>query len=466
MEETQMRSMLALLMSVLVVTGIPSLAKVSLGQVSLGESLSLGEPRPSPAVPHADLAGPGDVSLAGKGFWQSLAVPVNVSQCPTNRAIYPTIGVAAGGHTIYLAWTDGRALAKDIYYAASTDGGWHWADPRPVIATAADSWRPSLVVSGSTPVLAWAESLSGMNRATYQMELGAVSPLIVPNERSVLAYAPRLASGPGGELHLALQGGLGTEPDILYSRRMVGATGWPTATLVFSHTDSGSYHPAIAVSADGQTVHLVWQENRGGDESDIKYLRGQWSGEEILWGTPASLSEAITQSVRPAIALESSSETGQTVYVAWGEKEAGYGVQYVRFSRSDDGGVHWSTPSRVDPEPVSANNVAPTDVAPALAVAPSGAVCLAWHGFRASATIEAEEVHLTCSDDRGDHWGAPVNVSRSPDVISIRPLLAIGSNGVLHVAWQELAGGNPITDYQIYYARSLPYLVMLPIVMR
>lgn len=415
-------------------------------------------------------------ALENSSSWMGWSVPLNVSRCPTNQATYATLGVADGGQTIHLAWTDGRASSKDIHYAASTDGGRHWEDPQPVVTTTADSWRPSMVVSGTTPIFAWAEATSPLDRETDQMALGASLPTIVPNDYSVLAYAPRLAWGSGGELHLALQGGLETQPDILYSRRAAGATAWPTATVLFTHTASGSYNPAIAVSADGQTVHLVWQENFSGNQSEIYYLRGQRSGEEILWGTPLSLSEGITRSVRPAIALwaepavgglaESLAEPAETVYVAWGEQESGFEKQYVRYSRSDDGGAHWSTPGRVDLEPVSANNVSPTDIAPALAVSPSGALCVAWHGFRPDAVVEAEEIYLTCSNNRGVSWGTSVNVSRSPETISIRPVLAIGGDGVLNMAWQELAGSDPTSDYQIYYAHSLPYTVMLPLVRR
>ncbi len=393
--------------------------------------------------------------------WRGWSQSVNVSQCPTNQATFPTLGVAAGGQTIYLAWTDGRETFKDIYYTVSADNGWNWQMPQPVAMTATDSWRPSMVISDTAPVHAWAEATSGLDRETLQLALGDVAPTIVPNNNTVLAYAPRLARAAGGELHLALQGGLGTQPDILYSRLGVGETTWPTATVVFTHTASGSSNPAIAVSPDGQTVHLVWQENFGADASDVYYLRGQRSGKKVAWETPLLFSEGLTRSVRPAIDL-----WGETVYVVWGEQESGYEEQYVRYSRSDDGGDNWSAPARVDSQAVNLNNVAPTDIAPALALTPSGNPCVAWHGFRPDAVVEAEEIYLTCSDDRGDNWGTAVNVSRSLNVISIRPVLAIGSDGILNMAWQELTGSNPLGEYQIYYARSLPYSVMLPIMRR
>jgi hypothetical protein len=80
--------------------------------------------------------------------------------------------------------------------------------------------------------------------------------------------------------------------------------------------------------------------------------------------------------------------------------------------------------------------------------------------------VEAEEVYVSCSTDQGASWGTPVNVSRSPDVISIRPVLAIGDDGILQLVWQELAGADPKVNYQIYYAHSLPYTVLFPLVRR
>ena len=214
-----------------------------------------------------------------------------------------------------------------------------------------------------------------------------------------------------------------------------------------------------------QVVHLVWQENEL-SESAIYYLQGHHSGGEIAWQSPISLTLGITRAVRPAISLGTNSETNPAVHVVWGDKSGGFQEQYVGYVRSDDGGASWGTPIHVSTEPVRANNVAPTDVAPAISVTPSGAVCVAWHGFFPDVIIEAEEIYVSCSTDGGGNWVAPANVSRSPTIISIRPELAVGGDGILHLAWQELAGADPVRDYQIYYVHNMPYLSLLPIIER
>jgi len=438
--------------------------------LTIGGALTVGAASSESLTPPHDGAAEtgGETTQPSSSFWQGWTIAVDISQCPTKQATYPTLGVTSDGNTLYLAWTDGRAASKDIYYATSTGDGLGWTAPRPAWVSAADSWRPSLVVSNTIPLLAWAESLSERGHATFQMALGGTAPQIVPNDHTVLAYAPRLASGPGGELHLALQGGLEPRPDILYSRREAGATEWPTATVVFDSQHSGSHNPALAVSADGQTVHLVWQENFSGDESEIFYLRGRRNGGEMEWEEAVSLSQGIARSVRPAITLQGRPEISDTIHVAWGEQESGHAAQYVRYSRSDNGGDGWTTPRRITPQAVSANNVAPTDVAPALAVTPAGALCIAWHGFYPDTILAAEEIYLACSTDSGAHWSVPVNVSHSPETISIRPVLAVGSDSILHLVWQEQesAGDDPVTEYQILYSHSIPHAVMLPIVKR
>ena len=402
-------------------------------------------------------------------FWMGWSSPVDVSQSPTNQALWPALGVTAGGQMIYLAWSDGRDGVSNIHYTNSGDGGASWTPAQRVWWTDLKSWRPTLVVTGTTRYLAWADQASsGLEHTVYQMALGAGSVTFVPNEHPMLASAPRLALGAGGELHLVLPGGLGNNPDVLYSRRSIGATTWPTATVVFTHTATGSFEPSLVVSPDGETIHLVWEE-RDFTKSAIYYMRGQRSGAETVWQSPTVLSPGINKSVLPVIGL-AESDTGYVLHVIWGEtqNQDGYKDRYVRYSRSDDEGASWSDPIRIDPEAVRTNENTPSKVAHDLAITPSGTVCVSWHGFRSGVAVEAEEVYLTCSTDQGTGWETAVNVSRSPNLISIRPVLDVGDNGILHLVWQEQAyeDADPLGEYQIYYVHSLPHSVMLPMVRR
>jgi len=397
----------------------------------------------------------------GNNFWLNWTPAVDISQSPTDEASWPTMQVTDDGETVYVAWSDGRDVAQDIYYARSTDGGESWVSATVFTSTHDNSLRPSMALEGDIPVVAWADEAGPLEHTTYQMALTDASALIVPNPNVRLASAPRLVASGGGDLHLALQGASGSNnPDILYTRRKAGEAAWPEATIVVEHEASGAKNPALAVDADG-TVHLVWQEDFL-SASSVRYVAGQPSGGAISWGTPVTLSLGITTAIRPAISLG----PDDTVYVAWGEKAPDVKTQYVRLARSDDGGAHWSVSWHIVPDPVSANSIAPTDVAPALAVMPSGTVCVAWHGIRDPDAIQAEEILVTCSTDRGATFGSVVNVSRSTETISIRPVLAAGGDGTLHVAWQEYSKKDVRNTYQIYYAHTVPCVVHLPIITR
>ncbi len=402
-------------------------------------------------------------------FWSGWTKPVNISQSSSTapEANWPALAVDASGQLIYAAWSDRRGTAsgtpQDIYYAVSVDGGWNWSGAYASWTSSQDSLRPTLTMSGTTPMVAWAdEDPVTSHHTTYQAVLGSGSPVVVPNPNSESAAAPRLVWGYGGELHLALHGGTdgsNDRTDILYDHRGVEDTAWPGADVVFTKKVFRSEEPALAVSADGQTLHLVWQETYTPILARIFYMRGVRSGDNVIWDGYKQLSADDALSVRPAIVVG-----GGAVHVAWGEVVGNN--QYIRY-RSDDGDGTWDGSSHlIDDDPVQVNNILPTYTVPSLAVTPSGAVCAAWDGYRTNADYEAEEIYVSCSTNGGSTWWTPVNVSRSSANQSVRPVLDAGGDGILHLAWQEYVGPSALTNYQIHYAHSLPFTVMLPIVGR
>jgi hypothetical protein len=402
-------------------------------------------------------------------YTQGWSEPVNVSRNlpDTSGATWPAMAVDATGGVIYLVWSAWGNEAQNIYYTVSADAGNRWAIGQPIMVTGANSLRPSLVVGGTSAHASWAEQKgSDPSASTYQWTQAMDETVEVPNNYPWLAFVSRLALGPGGELHMVLQGGQSTQTDILYSRREAGAAGWLPASVVFAHSAAGSVNPAIAVTADGGQVHLVWQENKSTTESAIYYLKGERNGTGIAWQPPQSLSQGITRSVRPAIALGTGAASNPTVHVTWGEGAGGVAEQYVRYSKSTDGGANWSTPLRIDPTPVRMNNTAPTEIAPALVATPDNKVCATWHGFRLNAPFDAEEIYATCSGDGGDTWNSPVNVSKSSHTVSIRPVMSIGNNGLLHVVWQEQVGNISQGEFEIYYTHGVPYAVLMPVIKR
>ncbi|MGQ9717864.1 MAG: sialidase family protein, partial [Anaerolineae bacterium] len=141
--------------------------------------------------------------------------------------------------------------------------------------------------------------------------------------------------------------------------------------------------------------------------------------------------------------------------------------QQVLYRRLEPTGWTSAQPLSGD-EPLSVNRLRPTVVWPAIA-AQGDIVCVAWHGFYPGATQEKEEIYLRCSKDGGATWGPVMNVSQSPDKLSLFPAIAIGANGVIHLAWEEFQGGNNyFLNYDAMYAQgpSEVWRVFLPLVLR
>ncbi len=65
----------------------------------------------------------------------------------------PTVEVA--GETVHAAWVDTQDGNEEEYYRRSTDAGRTWEPVRRMTRNGANSWAPSLALSGSTVHLAW-----------------------------------------------------------------------------------------------------------------------------------------------------------------------------------------------------------------------------------------------------------------------------------------------------------------------
>jgi hypothetical protein len=275
-------------------------------------------------------------------------------------------------------------------------------------------------------------------------------------------------------MHLLFHGGSDQAseawPSILYATRWLTGTAWSAAQVIVTPTVSvGFWYPAMAISPDGERAHLVWEEQAFGGVGAIKHMSGTVSADGVAWSQLETvLSDGATESVWPSVAADSSGN----VHVVWAGIGGGplWPEQHVHYVRYDGAIDEWSPSARVDLEPVLVNPEVPFKVGPELASQEAGnqhTLCVAWCGYRAGEAA-AEDVLVSCSRDGGTSWGAPLNVSRSPEAgeTSVRQSIAIDEIGELHVAWQERSGADPQhRDYEIYYTRCVePKKVFLPLV--
>jgi hypothetical protein len=392
------------------------------------------------------------------------------------RAWQPAIAAGAPDRMM-VAWSDRTQSAgakRNIYLVLSGDSGRTWSAPY-VITTSLYSALPDAVAVGDRYFVAWVDQLTegGQPSALHEAEITQTGDVVtvrsIPVPVDLQPTRPRLATSEG-RLHVVFNAG--DPSSILYAVRPLTATAWPTATVVTSTAALGSWFPSLAVDADGETLHLVWQDLDIGERT-VKYMRWSAGGADVEILSPEGVTQ--TQWIHPSIAADSSGN----LHVIWGE-EVGTGTadkldQYVRYARFDADGGSWTESKRIYSEHVKVNADDPRDVSPSLAWKEEGdqlEMCVAWHGFREGSAVLAEEVLLSCSEDGGETWSEPRNVSRSfgydpgETDVSIIPAITFDTMGRLHGVWQERTDLMGQTSYyEIYHAYAM-HMVFLPLVMR
>ena len=127
------------------------------------------------------------------------------------------------------------------------------------------------------------------------------------------------------------------------------------------------------------------------------------------------------------------------IYLAWADKRSGNWDVY--YAQSSDEGRSFSQPVTVDFETTGAAHGHPV-----LAVGPNGRVHIAWEDRRNGNW----DIYYAHSDD-GETFSPPVRVNDdATDRDQARPALAVGRDGSVHLAWQDSRNG----DWDIYHARS------------
>ncbi len=106
--------------------------------------------------------------------------------------------------------------------------------------------------------------------------------------------------------------------------------------------------------------------------------------------TDAGLSK-LADATRPDVAV-----LGNTLYATWLDERGDFGHPDVYFAQSSDGGVTWSTNTRVSERPY---DDWPDD--PVIAVQPNGTIWVAWYLFYTAEAEVVNDVRLARSTKAG-----------------------------------------------------------------
>jgi hypothetical protein len=334
-----------------------------------------------------------DLRTGGSGFFLALASPQHtwdklLELLPSDQgvsALDPDISFGSSKEVaLAYQWRRENPRSKQIRVVRSSDGGKTWTQPPTAVEGSGSGFSPRLARGrGQSLVVAWADE----RRVTRAWDI----------------YARRSPDGGGT-----------WEPEQLLSR-------YPQTT-----DDEAFYSPTL--TGDGNDrFWAVWLGIRRG-RSSVYLSRSSDGGK--TWTDPVALSGESRSAFNPGLA-----RSGEHLLLVW--QDARTGRDRIYAATSGDGGVTWSSPTRVDHVP--AGSAAGTG-SPALAVGSDSEVFVTWHDGRNG----RDDIFFGRSPDFGRTWGTEdirLDMDEPGTGASRYPRLARADDGRLAVSWEDDRAG-------------------------
>jgi hypothetical protein len=264
--------------------------------------------------------------------------------------------VELSGQRAYVGWVDYRDANEEEYLRRSDDAGATWGAVTRLTTDAADSWAPSIGVSGENVHFLWFDRRDAgvsdvdvenkLNEALTLVGLPASPPpardpavyylppfiqRIQDKQQAVAVAAPGWVAGGGDPSALqaimlqfqALYSTWTVGWEIYYKRSTDGGATWTSDTRL---TDAPSLSQRPSVATSGSQVYVVWFDGRGGD---LQVFSKHSPDGGVTWEPDVQLSSAtgnpLADSMHPSIAVGSSG-----VHVVWYDLRDGNAEIYYK----------------------------------------------------------------------------------------------------------------------------------------
>src|SRR4030095_6058435 len=247
--------------------------------------------------------------------------------------------IASSGEFVHIIWFEARdgIYTDEIYYKRSTDGGISWEAVTRLTNAPAQSWGPSVSVSGQVVHIVWEDNRDADSEIYYKrstdggISWGADMRLI--NNSAISQYQSLSVSGVN--VHVVWHDTRnGSNGEIYYIHSTDGGISWGQDTRL---TNNPAPSGIASITVSGQVVHVVWYDLRDGN-TEIYYKRSTDGG--ISWGADTRLTNDPAFSENPSVSI-----TGQDVHVVW--YEARDGNAEISYKRSTDEGINWGADMRL-----------------------------------------------------------------------------------------------------------------------
>jgi len=210
--------------------------------------------------------------------------------------------------------------------------------------------------------------------------------------------------------------------------------------------------PAVALTADGEELLVVWQEFCSGQDDDcgrVLFARFDAEGNKLGDDVRVDRGGEGTGKWSPTVAVGAAGEP----LVAWvDERDAGpngLNFEHIYFSRGDPSGDGFAANVRVDSGTPAASAAALDNKwGPAIAAGPLG-VDVAWTDFR---DYNWDIFAAHSSDGLSFSENVRVDDAEGLERLDGPPAIATGSAGSVHIVWADRRGRSADTD--LFYARS------------
>ncbi len=381
--------------------------------------------------------------------------------------------IAADGTSVYVAWTDARSGAEDVYFNRSLDGGTTWLSTDVRLDTgsapgAASSTQVQIAAAGTFVGVVWCDARNGPQGKRdihFNRSLDSGTTWLPSDVRLDVGSDPGAADSLDVQLaafeasvYVVWSDGRhdpsGESADVYLNRSLDRGTTWLPADV---RLDTGSEPGAgdsldVQVAAFEASVYVVWSDDRhdpSGARADVYFNRSldrgtTWLRSDVRLDVGSA--PGTCRSEAPELAA-----FGTAVYVTWMDSRDD--VLGVYFNRSVDRGVTWLLDDRrLDlGSPSGAGSARDPEVA-----AFGSSVYVTWSDRRHDPSGANADVYLNRSLDDGTDWFSKdvrLDARSAPGAASSESPQVAASGASVYVTWADARPGQ--ASRSIHFNRSL-----------